>query len=443
MTNRRRILTGLVGFLLIVVTLVLLRSRSDYGDDPATDEISAPTPDGRSGAGRNAARHLDAPYVILVSFDGLRWDYLDRIPTPNFDRVAATGTRADRLIPVFPTKTFPTHYSIATGMYAETHGLVGNAFWAPDKGARYSLGNRSVVEDGSWYRGEPIWVTAERQGMVSASFFFVGSEAAVGGVRPSYWHRYDASIPNDDRVHAVLDWLRLPPVRRPHLVTLYFSDVDDAGHAFGPDSEEVRESVIKVDRNLGRLLDGIADIPHGDEVHVVLVSDHGMLIAPAADADVLDVSLFPGVRLAEGGPYASIFVDEGGRDRAVRVRDSIAAIMPENDVFLREDVPERFHYSSDPRIGDIVVIAAPGRQVVSPDRIPRRDTYTHGWDNRIPEMSGILIASGPRIGVGVRTGPVEAVHVYPLLAEILGLDPNPEADGNLKEIRSFIAADSN
>ena len=436
MTNRRRILTGLVALLVIVVTVVLV--RSDYGDAPADGEVST-SPDGRSGAGRNTTRHLGAPYVILVSFDGFRWDYLDRIPTPNFDRVAASGTRADRLIPVFPTKTFPTHYSIATGMYAETHGLVGNAFWAPDKGARYSLGDRSVVEDGSWYRGEPIWVTAERQGMVSASFFFVGSEAAVGGVRPSYWHRYDASIPNDDRVHAVLDWLRLPPVRRPHLVTLYFSDVDDAGHAFGPDSDEVREAVATVDGNLGHLLDGIEELPHRDEVHVVLVSDHGMLLAPAADADVLDVSLFPGVRLAEGGPYASIFVDEGGRERMVRVRDSIAAIMPKNDVYLREDVPRRFHYSSDPRIGDIVVIAAPGRQVVSPDRIPRRDTYTHGWDNLIPEMSGILLASGPRIRAGVRTGPVEAVHVYPLLAEILGLQPNREADGNLKAIMSFLA----
>lgn len=450
MKDRSRARLGLP-VLVLTVALALVWScwaggRGDAGspadEDGSTGSPAAEAPlctqPGYSVA--NHDRHLDAPYVILISFDGFRWDYLDRFETPAFDRVAATGTRAERFIPVFPTKTFPTHYSIATGMYAENHGLVGNRFWAPEKEATYSLGNREAVEDGSWYGGEPIWVTAERQGMVSASFFFVGSEADVGGVRPTYCHRFDGRVPNEERVDGVLGWLGLPPRVRPHMITLYFSDVDGAGHDFGPYSEEVEEAVRVVDEALGRLLDGLAELPHGEEVNVIAVSDHGMLLAAEEDNDFIDLSLFPGVRMVEGGPYASFFVDvDDDGDRAARVRDSLQAMMPLNQVFLRTDVPARFHYSANPRIGDIVAIAAPGRQIQSSERAGRlSDFYNHGWDNMIPEMAGILLAAGPQIAERVETGPVEAVHVYPLIAEILGLEPHSEIDGNLDAIAQFL-----
>jgi len=378
----------------------------------------------------NAARFVDAPYVVLVSFDGFAWDLMERQPTPNFERVAREGVRADRMIPIFPTKTFPTHYSIATGMYAETHGLVGNRFWAPDLDEYYSLSDRTTVEDGRFYRGEPIWVTAERQGMVSACFFFVGSEADVGGVRPTYWKRFDASIPHEERVDQVLDWLRMPPKGRPHMITLYFEDVDGTAHTYGFDAPETAEAVARVDASLGRLLDGIEGLPHGDQVYVVLVSDHGLLHAPASEVDLIDMDLFPGVRLVESGPYASIFVDEGGEARRPQVRDSVAALLPRSDVWLREDVPAHLHYSSDPRIGDIVVSSAPGR-MVRPTGWNVRSTYSHGWDNEVLEMSAIFLARGPGIAPGQRIPAFESVHVYPFLAHVLGLRPNPEIDGDL------------
>ena len=202
----------------------------------------------------NAPRQIGAPYVVLVSFDGFAWNLMEKHSAPNFQRVAAEGVRAERMIPTFPTTTFPTHYSLATGMYAESHGLVGNRFWAPDKQAYYSLSDRVVVEDGSRYRGEPIWVTAERQGMVSASFFFVGSEAEVRGLRPSYWYRFDASVPHDERVDGVLDWLSMPEDGRPHMITLYFEDIDAVAHDYGMDSPETSRAVARVDASLGRLL---------------------------------------------------------------------------------------------------------------------------------------------------------------------------------------------
>jgi predicted AlkP superfamily pyrophosphatase or phosphodiesterase len=387
--------------------------------------------------GVNEARHEDAPYVVLVSLDGFRHDYLDLYPTPALQRLAREGVRADRMIPVFPTKTFPTHFSIATGLYAENHGLVGNRFWAPEKQAFYSIADREAVEDGSWYRGEPIWVTAERQGMRTACFFFVGSEADVGGVRPTRWKRFDGSVPNAARVDTVLAWLAEPDSTRPHLVTLYFSDLDDTGHDHGPESPEVAAAVAAVDRELGRLSAGIAALPHAGRVYLVVVSDHGMLKAEAARAQPLDLSRFPGVRMVEAGPYATLLVDEGGAARFPGLRDSIQALLPEAEVWLRQDVPARFRYSADPRIGDLVILASPGATVVPPGRMPTRDAHTHGWDNRVPEMAGIFLAKGPLIEPGQRIPAFEAVDVYPFLAHVLGLEPAP-VDGRLEVLAPIL-----
>lgn len=394
-------------------------------------------PDTDPRAPTNAPRYFDAAHVVLVSFDGLGADLLERFRAPSFERVAAAGARAERMIPVYPTKTFPSHYSIATGMYAENHGLVGNRFWAPDLAAAYSLADRTAVEDGRFYRGEPIWVTAERQGMVSASFFFVGSEAPVGGVQPSYWYPFDAGIPHERRVDRVLEWLSMPPETRPHMITLYFEDVDAAWHNDGPDGEATATAVAKVDRSLGRLLDGIETLSHRDRVYVLLVSDHGLISAPAAMVDELDTGLFPGVRVAETGPYASLFVEEGGARRAPALRDSLAALLPQSEVWLRAEVPDRLHYSADPRIGDIVIAAAPGRRVLEAGR-QARDTYTHGWDNQLEEMGAIFMAMGPGIPPGQVVPPFEAVHVYPFVAHLLGLTPSPQVDGRLEVLRPIL-----
>jgi len=397
------------------------------------------TPNGGAGSGGvNAAEHLDAPYLVLLSLDGFRYDYLDDIPTPAFQRMIAEGARADRMIPVFPTKTFPTHYTVATGMYAENHGLVGNRFWAPEKGGFYSLSNREVVEDGSWYGGEPIWVTAERQGMVSAAYHFVGTEAPVGGVSPTQWHRFDASVPNREKVETVLEWLALPVDRRPHVLTMYFEDLDGAGHNYGPGSRQVSRAVERVDRELGRLLDGIDALPHGDRVYVIVVSDHGMIRVDLDRVQDLDMDAFPGVRLVTSGTYASLLVEEGGTARALQVRDSLRAMLPESDVWLREEVPERFHYSADPRIGDIVVLAPPGSLVIPKGRRNPSETHTHGWDNQALGMGAIFLARGPDIKAGSRIDAFESVHVYPLMAHLLGLRANPEADGRLEVLAPIL-----
>ena len=393
------------------------------------------TPGGTGGI--NALETLDKPYVVLVSFDGFRHDYLTRYDTPSFDHVADTGGTADALIPVYPSLTFPSHYSIATGLYPEHHGIVGNRFFDPARGEAYYYRNTAAVQDGTWYRGEPTWVTAETQGMVAAAMFFVGTEAAVGGVRPTFWTPYDARRSHRERVDQVVAWLSLPAHARPHLITLYFSAVDGAGHDTGPASPAVESAVRRVEDALGRLLDGLGMFPYGDQVSVVLVSDHGMgNVDPDRVTNLREIADLRNTRVVVTGPGANLFVG-GDADRARTVRDDINDGLRGGRAFLRDEVPEALHYRADPRIGDVVVVAEPGA-MIGMGRSSPPPPGMHGWDPGHPDMHGIFLAMGPEIGPGRRVGPVESVHVYPFLARLLHLTPHPDIDGDLSVLAPLL-----
>lgn len=398
----------------------------------------ATTPGGTGGV--NAPETLDKPYLVLVSFDGFRHDYLARYHTPSFDRVAARGAAAEALVPVYPSLTFPAHYSIATGLHPERHGLVGNRFHDPARDAEYSYRDPAAVRDGSWYGGEPIWVTAETQGMVAAAMTFAGTEADVGGVRPTFWTRYADRGSHRRRVAQVLDWLALPRERRPHVVTLYFSSVDGAGHRGGPASAAVAEAVEQVDADLGRLLDGIDALAHGGAVSVVLVSDHGMAeVRREGMIDLRGAADLRGVRVVVSGPVANLFV-AGGPARARAVRDDIndgagGGGLVGGRAYLRRETPAALRYRDNPRIGDVVVVADPGF-LFGTGGPPAGG---HGWDPRHPDMHGIFLASGPDIRPGRRLGRVDSVDLYPFLARLVHLAPNPDADGDPAALAPLLA----
>jgi predicted AlkP superfamily pyrophosphatase or phosphodiesterase len=409
------------------------------GEPTVNEPVRTPhTPSGTGGV--NAPETLDKPYVVLVSFDGFRHDYRSRYETPHFDRVAESGGVAEALIPVYPSLTFPNHYSIATGLYPEHHGLVGNRFFDPVRGEEYNYRNRTDVQDGSWYGGEPIWVTAETQGMVAAALFFVGTEADAGGIRPTFWTPYDSEVSQRERVDQVVAWLELPDRERPHLITLYFSAVDGAGHANGPASPAVAGAVRQVDGALGRLLDGIERLPHAGQVSIVLVSDHGMgPVDPNQVVNLRDVADLRNSRVVVTGPGANVFVD-GGPARAQAVRDDINDGLQAGHAYLRDEVPEALHYRANPRIGDVVVVAERGAMIgMGSSSAP---PGMHGWDPRHEDMHGIFLARGPQIATGGRVGRVESIHVYPFLAQLLRLTPNPDIDGRAAVLAPLLTAGS-
>ncbi len=370
--------------------------------------------------------------LILISLDGFRWDYPELHGAPTIQRLAREGARADGLIPIFPSKTFPNHYTVATGLYAENHGIVGNNMWDPVWDARFSLGNRPAVEDGRWWEGEPIWVTAEKQGVRTATYFWPGTEAEIGGVRPSTWKRFDNDIPGNDRVDEVLRWLDRPDASRPGLVTLYFSDTDSAGHRFGPGSDETRNAVARVDGYIARLLAGLEERGLADTSHIVITSDHGMTSMDPERVIVLEDYIdLDEVRVVDLSVVAMLRPAPGEHEAVLA---SLRDAHPELEVRERSEVPERFHYRDHRRITDIVAWSKPGWYIYAThaEREARRSRFSlgmHGADPAERTLHGIFVARGPALRAGSTLPAIESVHLYELFTRLLGLEPAPN-DGD-------------
>jgi len=382
------------------------------------------------------------PPLILISFDGFRWDYRRTYSAPNINRLAARGVTAD-LIPSYPSKTFPNHYSIVTGLYPGHHGIIANTIKDPPTGRRLSMSNSIENGDAMWWGGEPIWVTVQRGGMLSAAMFWPGSEAPIEGHRPNFWAPFNSNLPGANRVDQVLSWLDLPPGRRPTLFTLYFSEVDAAGHNFGPNSSAVRTAVRRVDGHLGRLLRGLERRHLTDKVNIVIVSDHGMAETSTNRVVVLDDYISAAdVEVIDINPTLGLF-PRTGREEAVY--KALANAHPRLKIFRKAETPEHWHYRDHPRIPPIVGVVDEGWQVLPratlTQRISRGQTATrgeHGYDPRDAiSMRGIFIASGPSFKSGVVLPAFENIHIYNALAQVLRVPP-AQNDGDPAVARSML-----
>lgn len=352
--------------------------------------------------------------------------------------MATDGVRAERMQPVFPTKTYPNHYSIVTGLLPIHHGIVANSMQDPAFG-EFRIGDHPAVRDGRWWLGEPLWVTAEMQGVRSASMFWPGSEAPIKGVRPHWYSRYDGSVPRSVRVQRVLDWLALPLDSAPRFITAYFEDTDNAGHAWSPAAPQVDSAIAKVDSVVGAIVDGIARLGLTDVVNVILVSDHGMARSTAQQAILLDdhVSL-DSLTVIDWTPVTAI-VPQPGAERYVYER--LHGAHPEFAVYRKGALPAQFHYDSGARVAPIIGLATEGWTVSTRARIvtsPLREVGgEHGYDNRLASMQALFVAAGPGFRAGVTIPSIDNLDVYPLVAQLLGLDP-AQTDGTLDAVRALI-----
>ena len=377
------------------------------------------------------------PTLILISFDGWRWDYDTRFPAPNVRALMSRGVRAAALIPSFPSKTFPNHYTLVTGLYPGRHGIVSNSILDLGTGRRFSLANRREVQDPMWWGGEPLWVRLRANGQASAPLFWPGSESPIGGARPEYWLPFDDTLPGTVRVDRVLEWLDLPAAKRPTFLTLYFEDVDTAAHDNGPDSGAVRDAVRRVDGYLGRLVQGLEQRRIAHRVNIVVTSDHGLAQTSMDRVVVLDdyISL-DDVEIVDINPTLGLF-PKPGREAAVYA--ALARAHPRLRVYRRQDTPPEWHYRDHPRIPPLVGVVDEGWQVLPRVRVaermarrlfgPRGD---HGYDPHSSRaMHGIFAAVGPAFKAGVKTPlpAFENVHVYNGLAAALGVVPAPN-DGD-------------
>ncbi len=390
----------------------------------------------------NAKKARSAPYVILMSLDGYRWDYTRRFNPPNLSKLIENGVQAESLIPCFPSKTFPNHYSIATGMYPDHHGLLDNSFYNLEKNKVYKISDRNVVEDGSWYGGSPIWVQAARAGMVTASFFFVGSEADVQGIRPTYYQKYDGSVKNEDRVHQALKWLNMPENERPHLITMYFSDMDDRGHRVGPNNDEkLTEAILALDESLGSLFDGVQKT--GLPVNIIIVSDHGMLEVPTEKYIAVEsIENDDAYLTVSNGAIVHIYLkNEKDLDR---VFGELKEKENHFKVYKTAETPEFEIPVSSANWGDLQIIPedgwyfSPQRSIGLKKARNIEVSGEHGFSIDKKELHGIFYANGPAFKKGLKIPSVKNIHIYPLICEILGMEVPAEVDGSLEVLSGIL-----
>jgi predicted AlkP superfamily pyrophosphatase or phosphodiesterase len=383
----------------------------------------------------NLASQREKPYIVLVSLDGFRYDYARRYGTKTLLDMAAQGASApDGMIPSFPSVTFPNHYTIVTGMYPDNHGIVENEFYDPQRHERFSFSDPKNATDGSWYGGTPLWVLAERQGMRAACFFWPGSETAISGTRPSYYLAYDGRVPDDRRVDQVLDWLKLLPEKRPHFITLYLSDADSAGHRTGTDSPETAAAVGRLDAALARLKTGLASLRL--PINLIVVSDHGMV---NVEGPWINLDQYADLR---GFETVGTLLYPPDEPAAARVYSQLKGASEKFAVYRRKDVPEHLHFDYNLRIGDPVVIPngpylMRARNTGSPNEtLPKG---MHGYDpEMMKEMRSAFYAVGPAFKTGATLPPFENVNLYPMMANILGLQIG-FIDGDLKVMQPVLA----
>ncbi len=409
-----------------------LLAGADQGS-PVEQRLSS-----QGSGGINREDQQQKPYVILVSLDGFRADYLDRFDLPNFRELMNNGVRAEGLMPVFPSVTRPNHYSIVTGLYPERHGIVGNVFYDPAR--KEVFYDEPTLRDRTWYRGQPVWVTAERQGMVAACYLWVGCATQSQGSTLRHLAPDGPQISNQQRVDQILAWLQLPPDRRPHLLTLYTDDMDEAGHRFGADSPEIRLAAEGVDQTLGLLLDRLKTLSIREQIYVIIVSDHGMLSIRRDQfvwMDDLVQEKTPNEWIGTMGAYASLHLDPAAHN-PVQTRDQLNASLRHGRAYLREELPESLHYRHDRRIGDVVILMDMPYLILWKEYAPAILVGEHGWNPDHPEMHGIFVASGPGIKRGATIPAFENIHIYPLLAELLGLTIPPDINGRPGWLRGLI-----
>ncbi|MBM4171432.1 MAG: alkaline phosphatase family protein [Ignavibacteria bacterium] len=376
------------------------------------------------------------PYVILISFDGFRWDYLNRSISPNLEKIRENGVSALSLRPAFPSKTFPNHQSIITGMYIENHGIISNNFFDKSSNHWFKMSDTSAVRNPQWYLGEAFWETAERNGITTASYFWPGSELSLSSRRPTYFMNYVHERPYIERIEGVIEWLKLPMEKRPRFITLYFDDTDTYGHDFGTTSKELNESIERLDNYTGILLKRLEEINLKDSVNIIIVSDHGMTDTPQEKViNIENIISSKEIKFYDDGPFMRI---DGPVNLIKEAYTKLKSHEKNFRTYLTEELPGYFHYKKNPMIGSIILIADIGWSLVTNRKSQYNAKANHGYDNNHIDMHGIFIASGPNFKKNYKTGTVWNIDIYPLLCKIFDIIPNPETDGDLERIEFLL-----
>jgi len=381
--------------------------------------------------------------VILISLDGFRYDYIEKYNAKNLKALARDGVRAERMQPSYPSKTFPNHITLVTGKYPSNHGLVHNSFYDEQLNDVYKMGK--AKQQPLWLWGKPLWVLAEQNNVRSATYFWPESDAKIEGVLPSYYFPYNKSTPYQDRINEIMRWLKLPAEQRPQFITGYFSLVDTTGHEFGPDTEEVRIAVTKLDNYIGQLKQRIsAELSF--PVNLVIVSDHGMVsINKESKIDWANLNKFSNYKVVNGSTQLMLYAKEGVKNNTIVDDAELLSKQSKGRylVYTKENIPDRLHYSGNYRIADIIAEAIPPVTFSDKKYLDKEIGGMHGFNPYlVKEMGALFIANGPDFKRGLEIASFENIHVFPMLATILDLPIPKDIDGQLSVLSPILLSDN-
>lgn len=376
----------------------------------------------------NSIEQEKKPYVVLISIDAFRWDLADKYQAKNLIALRESGVQAAYLKPSFPSLTFPNHYSIVTGLYPSHHGIVDNTFYDKARKVIYKKSDKTMALDSSWYGGKPLWVLAEQQKMLSAIFYWPGSEISIEGIKPTYLYNYNEIIPLERRINVVKEWLALPEEKRPHFIAVYFPQVDKAGHRHTAESEQTKEAVQLVDDAIGKIVANAKAT--GLAVNFILVSDHGMTTVDNVNTIALPKAIDTEKFIV---PAGNSLLHLYAKDKTA-IRPTYRALKLEAkdyDVYLSRRIPKVWHYNKRNdiynRVGDMILV--PRLPKVFNISGVKPEIGQHGFDPAIEDMHATFYAWGPQIKSGLKIPAFENVNIYPLIAHILGLTYTQKIDG--------------
>lgn len=415
-------------FLILILSFHFFFSQSD------TAQIVIPQRE-------NSQLSETKPYVILISADGFRYDYAKKYNAKNLLKLSENGVAAEAMMPSFPSITFPNHYSIITGLYPAHHGIVDNFFYDYNRKEFYAMNNKDRVRDGSWYGGTPLWSLAEKQGMLSASMFWVGSESDAGGKRPTYYYNYHDKFSPEEKVDKVINWLKLPEDKRPHFITLYFPEVDHNGHEFGPDSPETEASVHLIDSAVGSLVQKVKDLGLKN-VNFIFVSDHGMIKVAKEEPIAIPEILMDKTRFDYYNSQTLLRVVVKNPAEVKSVFRELRKNKTDNyKVYLDKRFPRRYHFGAKDdrynRIGQILLV--PKAPQIFLEKGKSTSVGKHGYDPKTtPEMRATFYAFGPAFKEHLEINKFSNVNIYPLIAKILGLKITEPIDGKIEALEKTL-----
>ncbi|KAF2436468.1 nucleotide pyrophosphatase family protein [Tothia fuscella] len=396
-----------------------------------------------------------APTTILISLDGFRADFLQRGLTPTLNSFIQEGVSPLYMMPSFPSVTFPNHYTMVTGLYPESHGIVGNTFYDPEMKDEFYYTHPQKSMQPKWWGGEPIWMTAETQSVRTAIHMWPGSEAHIGGVEPAHMDKYNGHEPLDSKVERILGLLDLPGPDspsatasdpRPQLIAAYVPNVDADGHMYGPNSTEIRQTIINVDVMLEGIFQGLQERNLTDIVNVVVVSDHGMATTSIDRLiqleDLIDIDK---ISHTDGWPlYGLRPKDPNDLDLLYNQVVKNTADNPNVDVYLRDKgMPERYHFSKNDRIAPLWIVPKTGWAIApksefdvekgKKEGLVYRPRGLHGYDYENSLMRAIFVARGPAFPhkPNSRLMPFQNIELYNIVCDSLGIDPKPN-NGTLR-----------